>query len=201
MAIESPAEAVYYYEASNGEFRLVYFIPPEELEKLAQDGLIKEEVLRDYPDGVDLNCSKRDFEEFHKLYGYRPANDPEALQRAFFTLFSATRDWRSFRGSGFIPPSALEPLVETVEDSLQQEELLPEERKSRRRQPLPARRRRLARQAARQERMREHLEQMQVEGIDPDQTLRQQKFKPIEMREGKSAEEVFAKLQRKGGRA
>lgn len=199
MAIESPNEAVYYYEVSNGEFRLVYFIPPEELEKLAHDGNIKEKVLKDYPDGVDLNCTEEDFEEFHKLYGYRPVYDPEALRRAFFAILSTTHDWESFRGSGFVPPSDLEPLVEKVEDTLQQEGLLPDEIEPSERLPLPERRERSAQQATRQERMVEHLEQMEVERIDPTLTLRQQKFKPIKMQEGKSAEEVFTKLQRKGG--
>ena len=201
MAIKSPKEAVYYYEANYGKFRLVYFIPPEELERLVQDGSIKAEVLEDYPDGVDLNCTKPDYEEFHELYGYRLDNDPEELQRAFFALLSATRDWESFRGSGFIPAADLEPVADTVEDSLQDEGLLPEKMEFSVSFSLPDRRAQSARQAVQQERMAEHLEQMEVEGIDPGLTLREQKFRPIQMQEGKSAEEVFTKLQRKGGGA
>jgi hypothetical protein len=182
MAIKSPKEAVYYYEANNGKFRLVYFIPPEELERLVQDGSIKAEILEDYPDGVDLNCTKSDYEEFHELYGYRLDNDPEELQRAFFAMLSATRDWESFRGSGFIPAADLEPVAETVEDSLQNEGLLLEEVSFSVSFSLPDRRAQSARQAAQQERMAEHL-------------------RPIQMQEGKSAEEVFSKLQRKGGGA
>jgi len=201
MAIKSPKEAVYYYEASNGEFRLIYFIPLEELERLVLDGRIKAVVLEDYPDGVDLNCTKLDFEEFHELYGYQPDNDAEELRRAFFAMFSSTADWKSFRGAGFIPAADLEALVEPVEDSLQQEDLLPEEVDPVVSFSLPDRRAQLARQAAQQEQMVEHLEQMEVKGIDPTLTLRQQKFKPIKMQEGKSAEEVFTKLQGKGGGA
>lgn len=200
MTIKSPKEAVYYYEASGGEFRLVYFIPLEELERLAQDGRIEAAVLEDYPDGVDLNVTKPDFDEFQELYGYRPENDPEELRRAFFAMLSATRGWRSFRGSGFIPAADLEPVAETVEDSLEQEGLLAEEMLDFSvPSSLPERRALSARQAAQQERMTEHLEQMEVEGIDPTLTLREQRFQPIEMQEGKSAEEVFTKLQRKGG--
>lgn len=201
MAIKSPKEAVYYYEANNGKFRLVYFIPPEKLEQLAQDGRINAEVLEDYPDGVDLNVTTPDYEEFHELYGYRVKNDPEELQRAFFAMLSGTRNWQSFRGSGFIPAADLEPVAETVEESLQEEDLLPEELDFSMSFSLPDRRAQSARQAAQQERMAEHLEQMEVEGIDPGLTLREQKFRPIEMQEGKSAEEVFTKLQRKGGGA
>jgi Asp-tRNA(Asn)/Glu-tRNA(Gln) amidotransferase C subunit len=198
MAIKSPKEAVYYYEASNGEFRLIYFIPPEELKRLVQNGSIEAAVLEDYPDGVDLNCTKLDFEEFHKLYGYQPENDAEELRRAFFAMFSSTRDWKSFIGAGFIPAADLESLVEPVEDSLQQEELLPEQMEPSVSFSLPDRRAKLARQAAQQEQMVEHLEQMDVKGIDPTLTLREQKFRPIRMQDGKSAEEVFTKLQRKG---
>jgi hypothetical protein len=201
MAIKSPKEAVYYYEASNGEFRLIYFIPPEELERLVQDGSVKAVVLEDYPDGVDLNCTKPDFREFHDLYGYQPDNDPEELRRAFFAMFSATRDWKSFRGAGYIPAADLESLVKPVEDSLEQEGLLPEEMDAAVSFSLPERHARSARQAAQQERMVEHLEEMEVEGIDPNLSLREQRFRPIKMQEGKSAEEVFTKLQRKGGGA
>lgn len=201
MAIKSPKEAVYYYEVSNGDFRLVYFIPPEELERLAQDGQINAAVLEDYPDGVDLNCSKLDYEEFHGLYGYQPDSDPEALQRAFFAMLSGTRDWESFRGTGFIPAAELESLAGTVEDSLQQEGLVPDESEAALSFSLPDRRAQAARQAAQEERVVEHLEQMDVKGIDPGLTLREQRFKPIKMQEGKSAEEVFNKLQRKGGGA
>jgi hypothetical protein len=66
---------------------------------------------------------------------------------------------------------------------------------------LPERRAQSARQAAQQARLAEHLEQMEVEGIDPGLTLREQRFRKVEMQEGKSAEEVFTKLQRKGGGA
>jgi hypothetical protein len=201
MAIRSPKEAVYYYEASNGEFRLVYYIPPEELDRLFQDGSVQKTVLEDYPDGVDLNVTRPDFDELQERYGYRPDNDPEELRRAFFAMLSSTRDWQTFRGSGFIPAADLEPLAKTVENSLQQEDLLPEEIDPSVAFSLPDRRAQSARQAVQQERMVEHLEQMEVKGINPGLTLREQRFRPIEMQEGKSAEEVFTKLQRKGGKS
>lgn len=198
MAIRSPKEAVYYYEASNGDFRLVYFIPPEELERLSEAGRISKDVLKDYPDGVDLSCTEPDFEEFEKLYNYRPPNDPEALQRAFFAMFSTTRNWKTFRGTGMIPAGDLEEVMVEVEDSLQQAELLPEEK-----EPLPKRatlkerRGSMTRRDKQQKRLIRHLERMKVKGIDPGQSLRQQEFSKIEMREGESAEEVFTKLHRK----
>jgi hypothetical protein len=201
MAIKSPREAVYYYEAHHGEFRLLYFIPPELLERLVEDGRVKTTVLEDHPDGVDLNCTEIDFDEFRQLYGYRPDNDPEELRRAFFAMLSGTRDWKSFRGTGFIPAADLEPLAGSVAESLQQEGLLPEDMDYSVSFSLPERRALSARQAAQRQRMVEHLERLEVEGIDPGLTLREQRFRKIQMQEGKSAEEVFNKLQHKGGGA
>ena len=40
MASLSPKENVYYYECSNGEFRLVYFMPPDELGELIEQDRI-----------------------------------------------------------------------------------------------------------------------------------------------------------------
>jgi hypothetical protein len=198
MAVKSPKQAVYYYEAGNGRFRLVYFIPPEELLQLSQAGRISDEALTDYPDGVDLGCTKPDFDEFEALYNYRPANDPEALQRAFFTIFSATRNWRKFRGSGLIPADVLENAMAPVEASLRQADLTPEEIQPLPKQaPLAARRRTLRRRDKRQKRLTRHLERMTIEGIDPGRSLRRQRFPEIQMQEGKSAEELFTELHRK----
>jgi hypothetical protein len=166
------------------------------LQQLCDQGNISRQVLEDFPDGIDLHCTEPDFEEFHTLYGYRPQFAPDALRRAFFALFSATRDWTNFRGSGFIPAADLERLVETVEDTLESEQIIPEDVQSLPEMPaLEQRRQRINRQATQQSRVYRYLEQMEVPGIDPGQTLRRQKFSPIEMQEGESVEEVFSKLQ------
>jgi hypothetical protein len=47
MAISSPKETVYYYECSNGQFRLVYFIPPDKLQELVEQNRISPQVLED----------------------------------------------------------------------------------------------------------------------------------------------------------
>ena len=168
------------------------------LEQLSKAGHISKEVLKDYPDGVDLSCTEPDFEEFEELYDYRPPNDPEALQRAFFTIFSATRNWKKFRGSGLIPADDLEEEMVTVEDSLQQVKLIPEKIQPLAKQTtLKERRRSMRRRDKQQKSMIRYLQQMKVKGVDPKRSLRQQEFSEIQMQEGKSAEEVFTKLHRK----
>jgi hypothetical protein len=198
MAIESPRQPVYYYEASNGRFRLVYFIPPEMLARLSDSDQISPEVLKDYPDGVDLSCTAPDFAEFAVLYGYRVPHDPEALQRAFFTIFSSTRNWKKFRGSGLIPAADLENALGTVEESLHTEGLAEETIQPFVRESKPEERQRsLSQRVKQQKRMTTHLQQMMVEGVDPKRSMRQQQFSKIQMQEGESAEDVFSDLLRK----
>ena len=90
MEIRSPTEPVYYYECSAGDFRLTYFIPPEELDRLIAGGKISAAVTDDFPDGVDLDCTEPDFAEFEGSYGTDrprtpsscwPRSSPYCLQR------------------------------------------------------------------------------------------------------------------------
>ena len=104
MAICSPREPVYYYECSAGGFRLVYFVPPDDLRQLYGANKISEQALQDFPDGVDLGCTEADFRDFEELYGWRPAADPVQIRRAFLALFSSTRRWKTFRGSAIRRP-------------------------------------------------------------------------------------------------
>ncbi|MHC4429096.1 MAG: hypothetical protein ACYS0D_10925 [Planctomycetota bacterium] len=189
---------MYYYECSGGSFRLVYFIPPDRLRQLREEDRISRQALEDFPDGVDLDCTEPDFHEFEELYGYRPPMAPEALQRAFFAIFSATREWERFQGSGMIPSADLERRVETVDRALRDQEVLPERIEAPPEPPtLAERRQRMDRRGTRQARLYEALEQMPVEGVDPGQTLGQQKFSPISMEEGEDAEKVFAELHQR----
>jgi len=198
MAVAIPSEHVYYYECSNGRFRLTYFIPPGELKRLSDDNRILPQAERDFPDGVDLGCTEPDFKVFEKTYGFRPQQDPDALRRAFFTILSATRNWKKFCGSGFIPAADLELHVETVDGALLEKELIQENAKPPGDQlSLRQRRRIRRRQAVQQMQADSILRDLQVEGIDPERTLPQQAFSPIRKGEGTDAEEIFIGLHQK----
>ena len=194
MSIKSPSQPVYYYEASNGKFRLTYFIPPDELEKLIGSGDISNEVLDDFPDGVDLSCTEPDFQRFQKLYNYRPLHDPEALQRAFFTIFSSTHKWKQFRGSGLIRADKLEEAIGVVEDSLDKLESGSSRRGVR---PVLKKEKYLSKsRKIEQKRISAHLQKLKVKGVNSKLDMRQQEFPEIKMQEGKSEEEVFTGLLR-----
>ena len=115
-AVEVPAEKVYYYEVSRGDFRLLYFIPAAELERLVEEGKCDRHALIDYPDGIDLPCTEREFQEFEEEYHYRPEHNPEALGRAFYAVWTDTKDWQDGTHAGFIPANVLEDRIQQVMD-------------------------------------------------------------------------------------
>jgi len=198
MEISIPKESVYYYECCGGKFRLVYFIPPESLDRLVNRGQLAEQALTDLPDGVDLGCTRPDFAEFEELYGYRPPLDPEALQRSFFAILSSTRRWKAFRGSGFIPAADLEKQVEPVENELKTRDLEPLSL-----EPLPGRptvkqrHKRTKHRELQRVRIEKTLRDLPAKGVDPNRTLRQQRFSEITKGAGKPAEEVFSELHQR----
>lgn len=201
MEISIPNEPVYYYECSAGRFRLVYFIPPDELRRLKDQGLLADQALIDLPDGVDLGCTGPDFVEFEQLYGYRPPLEPEALQRAFFAILSSTRRWKAFRGSGDMLAVDLETQVERVEIELTNRDLGPLSVEPLADRPtLKQRRKRTKQREIRQTRIEKTLRDLPIEGVDPKKTLHQQQFSPITRGAGKPADVVFSELhQRRKG--
>lgn len=198
MAISSPDERVYYYECNNGRFRLFCCIPFRELKALREENRISPDVLRDFPDGVDLGCTEADFREFEETYGYRLPQDPEALRRAFFAIFSTTHNWKEFRGSGSISAADVEQQIEVVDGALRQAEVVQEKvEPSAGQLPLRQLRQSRHRQARLSTRTRNVLQKLLVRGIDPKRTLSQQQFSPIKMTEGPSVREVFIRLHEK----
>jgi hypothetical protein len=198
MTIASPKERVYYYECSNGQFRLTYFIPPEELKRLSNEQRLSPRALKDHPDGVDLGCTLADFTEFEESYGYSPSVDPTAIQQAFFALLSSTRNWEKFRGAGFIPATDLERNLREVRGALSKAELEKGEVEPPEKELSLRDRQRIRRhRASRQRKANRILRALRVKGIDPKRSLLQQKFSRIKMTEGTVADEVFVRLHQK----
>jgi hypothetical protein len=197
MSVAIPAEPVYYYECGAGRFRLVYFIPPDTVKRLQQARKISRLALRDFPDGIDLGCTEADFADLDASYGYRPPHDPAALQRAFYALLSTTRDWKTFRGSGFLPAADLERHLVPVAAALRAKGLGAGVTPRAPAATLRARRRTASRRAAVQARTARVLQAMPIEGIDARRPLRDQPFGRIRMKKGRPAEEVFVQLHQR----
>ncbi len=196
MIVSIPQESCYYYECSDGKFRLTYFIPPIVLKDLCDTGKISPKVMEDFPDGVDLDCTEPDFDEFHRLYNYRPEHSPDVLRDAFFAIFSSTRGWKTFRGTGMMSSEQIESMLGDVEKIV--EETIPEPIKPVR-LDLPLRERRFRRNklATFRSRIEATLVRLEAKGVDPGKALDEQKFRKIKMSEGIDAGEMFVRLQRK----
>ncbi len=198
MAIETPNENVYYYECSNGRFRLSYFIPPGQLKKLSKQGRISPKAVEDFPDGVDIGCIEADFEEFEKSYDYKIPLDPKALRNAFLAILSSTHKWKEFRGTGFIPAADLERHIKKVDGAL-----LRAKKTKREIKPPPDQlslkqlHQKRRQQADQQKRMDKVLHQLKVKGIDSKKSIAEQSFSEIKKTKGMRAGDVFFRLHQK----
>jgi hypothetical protein len=198
MAIKTPNQNVYYYECSNGRFRLSYFIPPGQLKKLSKQGRISPKAVKDFPDGVDIGCIEADFEEFEKYYEYKIPLDPKDLRNAFLAILSSTHKWEQFRGSGFIPAADLEDHIKKVDTALsravktkKKTELPPEELS------LKQLHQKWRQKADQQKQMEKVLHQLKVKGVDSKKSIAEQSFTKIKKTKGEDPGAVFFRLHQK----
>ncbi len=115
MGVTVPIERCYYYECQNASARLTQFIPAEILQKWITKEKIDPKILDHFPDGVDLDCTDADFKEFSENYQYVHPFTAEQIQNTFFAIFSTTKNWKKYRGSGLIHARELENNIEVVE--------------------------------------------------------------------------------------
>ncbi|MEM6472815.1 MAG: hypothetical protein AAF802_24850 [Planctomycetota bacterium] len=192
IPVEVPAEPVYYYEVSRGECRLLYFIPAERLEQLIQEGECDPQALVDYPDGIDLPCTESQFQEFSAAYKFRPTHDPQTLMRAFYAIWTSTKDWVDGTHSGFIPANVVEDQIEQIVGLLAAEELEP--KPSRQESNILKRRNYQANLEAVQQKVKLSLEDLAVEIIDQKRSIAEQSFPKIRMQKGVSIDKLFNQL-------
>ncbi len=199
MPVEVPAERTYYYECSRGQFRLILFIPPKELERLKAEGL-DNRAIHDFPDGLDLTCTEPDFAEFHRLYGYRPEHDPNALRNAFYSLWTDTKGWQRETQVGFIPAPVIEGILADVAEAapIMRADAPPKPKEGTdRRASLKDRRRFTNSQQRQQKQQRSALKRLHSKVIDRSRSLNEQEFGKISMEEGEVAQELFIRVNQK----
>lgn len=198
MSVKTPAEPAFYFECSFGRFRLSYFIPASRLKRMAENDQIKNSVLEDYPDGVDLDCTTADFDEFQNLYGFRPELRADVLRESFYAMLTSTKDWEDFHGTGFIDAIELERNARTIHRQLETVELLPEAPTEAipMEAPFEMRKKRVVMYQDRQSRVTDLLKSMHFENVDVSRTINEQRFADVAMSGGKPAAEVFQDLQR-----
>lgn len=84
MKIRTPSTRAYYPASRSEKDRLLCWIPPDELAHMVQDGHIAQDVLDDYPDGLEFEVSKSAFNEFQIDLGI----SAEALSETYAELLA-----------------------------------------------------------------------------------------------------------------
>lgn len=123
MALALPVNPIYYYECYCGEFRLTYFIPIKRLKELVAEGKANKNILTDFPLGVDLDCNEPDYKSFVSKYGYSPTYKPSMVCNTFLGIYSSTKNWKNFRGTGRISARFIEGLIYLVKLELEEKGL------------------------------------------------------------------------------
>lgn len=98
--IRVPKRRAYYAASRNEPERLLCWLPREELEAKVQRGELKRKVLKDYPDGVEIDLLPEDMKEFK----VEPKVSVAKLRRQFLRL----RKKGLLHESGLISAAALE---------------------------------------------------------------------------------------------
>ena len=79
MPMALPEERVYYYEPRESGNVLLCWIPREELEASVASGKVKKGILKDYPNGLDVEVTPADTAYLKKRYGFELGTPPEDL--------------------------------------------------------------------------------------------------------------------------
>lgn len=119
LRVALPLKPVYYFEQTDRSNRLFYYIPAATLRRMIQIHRVKDSILVDYPDGVEIEVSEIQFIQFEEHYNFFNEFQPASLRRAFEVLLELSRDGEVFRGCAYIDPANLEPLAVTVDRILQ----------------------------------------------------------------------------------
>ena len=192
MELVTPKSRSYYYECSNGRFRLNYYLSFKMLESLVSNDQIRETVLKDFPDGFDLDCTEADFADFKRSYNYQHPFSATKLCQTFKSIFTSTKNWTKYKGSGWIPADFLESRIKTVSNQLfNNEEEKYTIQKARSKQKETNLILLKSKSIQREKRINSILEKIQFEDINRKKYLDEQFVDRIKMEEDTVTPEVF----------
>ena len=194
MSIKLPKEIIYFYEITQISDRLLYCIPFKQLQTIVKKDGANEQILYDYPKGVDIKVSSMHFSEFTEQYRMKFNIDPELLWRAFKLIKSKTK--RKFYGTGFIKKEFLEKLAKEIQPDFEEYKgLLPlidgEEA------TLVQKKRIQRKIISNHKKMKKHLSKKTIEYIDVKKPMNRQVFSEIKMSQGEDAFDFMSKIKQR----
>ena len=202
LSVETPEMPAYFFEITQRRKRLIYCIPLERLVELVEEKHARKTILRDYPDGVDIEVSEASFNWYSMRYRLKPPGPGPAwaLYKAFDAIYQRYREKKreakdEFLGTGYIQDEVLEELAWKMYEELEKCQLLkkPETRKKR----LRKRDVRMKRQKADLEwidHVKNVLAEISVPEINVEKSFNEQTFCRVRMKEGDSPITIFNAL-------
>jgi len=194
MGVAVPVERCYYYECQNGSARLTHFIPAETLQIWIADGKIDPKILEEFPDGVDLDCTETDFAEFSEHYKFVHPFTAEQIHNTFFAIFSTTKNWKNYRGSGLMPAKELESNINEIEKEVAEKVRLKYQGRILTPKTLKQRNLRQVFLDRSVQELKDELIDKPIRQIDTGKSMQQQRFGRIKMSKGENPEKIFMAL-------
>ncbi|MCK5050826.1 MAG: hypothetical protein KAS53_03735 [Candidatus Cloacimonetes bacterium] len=199
MSIKLPQEITYFYEITQVMDRLYYCIPQKQLHSMAQRNMVSRNIIKDYPDGVDIKVSPIQFKEFQVCYGMTFNMEPQLIWKAF--QFVKSKMKKKYFGTGFIKHRFLEDIAKQIQLDFNQIIVQPSkvdlEPATIKNQKSAQRKKRLSVQ-----RLDKRLKQLSIRDIDPNKSIIKQSFSKIKMSKGDEPFDFFSRyyLKPKGGK-
>ncbi len=181
MPIKLPVEIAYFYEISQVTDRLLYCIPKEQLQSMVEQGKVQENILDDYPDGVDIKVSPIQFKEFHDNYGLNFDMDPKIIWEAF--QFVKSKMEKKYFGTGFIQKKYLEDVTKQIKSDYDQIISEPEKIDL---SPAAIKKQKRIQQEMRlsKRRLDKKLKRLPLKDMDSNKSIKEQSFTQVKMSKG-----------------
>lgn len=191
MPIKTPIERAFYYEITNLRDRLIYWIPKEDLEHMTKSGPVSDEILKDYPFGLDLEVYQDLFDEFKDKYKLDIPIDVENTLQAFQAL--KTKYGKKFPRTGLINVKELENFAQELKSEIEE---IPEFR----RRELPVVKKKepdkksFRQQQMLQKKTKKLMKKFKFKELDVKAPIQKQKLFNIKMTDGEDAFDTLSRL-------
>jgi hypothetical protein len=196
MRIIVPAQRVYYYECTGQSTRLFYYLPPRELKKIVTKQQLSLQIIEDYPDGIEIEVSIEESEQYYAEYGIYFIHNPILLDLAFNVARYKSNKGRMFRGIGFIDAAFLEHLTNLIYPVLIQSNL----QRYVVHKETPANKEWIEGRRLAVDRFWEIIKTTAIPEINPELPLNNQPFSRVKMYKGDDPVTVFRNLHQSTGK-
>lgn len=174
-SLKTPLHPVYYFESTHRkQWRLLYCLSRPELERRIRYRQTAENILADYPDGIDVDVSREAFDELLSSYKLQLQTPVWPILEAFGEICRRSGE---YIGNGFIDAPRLERLAGRVYYELTQREIITAgEEASSEFPPHEERRETQAFNAKQAATIRETLARLRIRGVRAGRSLDKQEI-------------------------